>query len=51
MGFLLGASPAQATEVISDGDIAAGDFTGDGKADVASIWASRLCYWCHFTGA
>jgi hypothetical protein len=27
-----------------DGDIAAGDFTGDGKADVASIWASGLWY-------
>ena len=27
-----------------DGDIAAGDFTGDGKADVASIWSSGLWY-------
>jgi hypothetical protein len=27
-----------------DGDIAAGDFTGDGKADVASIWKSGLWY-------
>ncbi len=27
-----------------DGDIAAGDFTGDGKADVASIWNSGLWY-------
>ena len=26
------------------GDIAAGDFTGDGKADVASIWPSGLWY-------
>jgi hypothetical protein len=27
-----------------DGDIAAGDFTGDGQADVASIWGSSLYY-------
>jgi hypothetical protein len=27
-----------------EGDIAAGDFTGDGKADVASIWSSGLWY-------
>jgi hypothetical protein len=26
------------------GDIAAGDFTGDGKADVASSWSSGLWY-------
>jgi hypothetical protein len=26
------------------GDIAAGDFTGDGKADVASIWGNGLWY-------
>ena len=25
-------------------DIAAGDFTGDNKADVASIWSSGLWY-------
>ena len=28
----------QMTAYITDGDIAAGDFTGDGKADVASCW-------------
>jgi hypothetical protein len=27
-----------------DGDIAAGDFTGDGRDDVASIWTSGLFY-------
>ena len=27
-----------------DGDIAAGDFSGDGKADVASIWGNGLWY-------
>jgi hypothetical protein len=26
------------------GDIAAGDFTGDGLADVASIWSSGIWY-------
>ena len=26
------------------GDIAAGDYTGDGKADVASNWSSGLWY-------
>ena len=26
------------------GDIAAGDFTGDGKADVASCWSNGLWY-------
>ena len=29
---------------VPSGDIAAGDFTGDGKADVASIWSSGLYY-------
>ena len=29
---------------IPSGDIAAGDFTGDGKADVASNWSSGLWY-------
>jgi hypothetical protein len=29
---------------VPSGDIAAGDFTGDGKADVASCWASGLWY-------
>ena len=29
---------------VPSGDIAAGDFTGDGKADVASIWSSGLWY-------
>jgi hypothetical protein len=35
------------TEIISktpDGDIAAGDFTGDGKADIAGIFYSELWY-------
>ena len=34
----------QMTSSVTDGDIAAGDFTGDGKADVASIWPSGLWY-------
>jgi hypothetical protein len=34
----------QMTADSTTGDIAAGDFTGDGKADVASIWASGLWY-------
>ena len=34
----------QMTASITTGDIAAGDFTGDGKADVASIWPSGLWY-------
>ena len=29
---------------VPSGDIAAGDFTGDGKADVAAIWNSGLYY-------
>ena len=29
---------------VPSGDIAAGDFTGDGKADVASCWSSGLWY-------
>jgi len=29
---------------VPSGDIAAGDFTGDGKADVASKWSSGLWY-------
>ena len=29
---------------VPSGDIAAGDFTGDGKADVASIWSSGLWF-------
>jgi len=40
------------------GDIAAGDFNGDGKADVASIWGSGLWYqdgatldWTKVTGS
>jgi hypothetical protein len=32
------------TADFTDGDIAAGDFTGDGTADVASSWASGLWY-------
>jgi hypothetical protein len=32
------------TSETTTGDIAAGDFTGDGKADVASIWAGGLWY-------
>jgi hypothetical protein len=34
----------QMTSSIPTGDIAAGDFTGDGRADVASIWVSGLWY-------
>jgi len=34
----------QMTPYTTDGDIAAGDFTGDGKADVASIWTDGLWY-------
>ena len=34
----------QMTTSTTTGDIAAGDFTGDGKADVASIWPSGLWY-------
>jgi hypothetical protein len=34
----------QMTSSVTDGDIAAGDFTGDGIADVASIWSSGLWY-------
>jgi hypothetical protein len=29
---------------VPSGDIAAGDFTGDGKADVASCWSRGLWY-------
>jgi hypothetical protein len=29
---------------VPSGDMAAGDFTGDGKADVASIWPGGLWY-------
>ena len=32
------------TSSATSGDIAAGDFTGDGKADVASNWSSGLWY-------
>ncbi len=32
------------TAEVTTGDIAAGDFTGDGKADVASIWSNGLWY-------
>jgi hypothetical protein len=32
------------TTSVTDGDIAAGDFTGDGIADVASFWPSGLYY-------
>jgi hypothetical protein len=32
------------TPSVTDGDIAAGDFTGDGIADVASIWGNGLWY-------
>ncbi len=46
------------TSDIPDGDIAAGDFTGDGKADVASIYSSGLWYqdgatldWTKVTGS
>jgi hypothetical protein len=34
----------QMTEDSTNGDIAAGDFTGDGRDDVASIWTSGLFY-------
>ena len=34
----------QMTSYTTTGDIAAGDFTGDGKADVASIWSDGLWY-------
>ncbi len=34
----------QMTAEVTTGDIAAGDFTGDGKADVASIWSDGLWY-------
>ena len=34
----------QMTDDTLDGDIAAGDFTGDGIADVASIWPGGLWY-------
>ena len=34
----------QMTAFAPTGDIAAGDFTGDGKTDVASIWDSSLWY-------
>ena len=34
----------QMEDSATDGDIAAGDFTGDGKADVASIWPGGLYY-------
>jgi hypothetical protein len=32
------------TSDATDGDIAAGDFNGDGIADVASIWPGGLWY-------
>ena len=32
------------TSDLTKGDIAAGDFTGDGIADVASTWSSGLWY-------
>jgi hypothetical protein len=34
----------QMTSGTPDGDIAAGDFTGDNKADVASCWSNGLWY-------
>ena len=34
----------QMTADVTTGDIAAGDFSGDGKADVASIWSDGLRY-------
>jgi len=34
----------QMTASTPTGDIAAGDFTGDGKADVASCWSNGLWY-------
>ncbi|MEN8691857.1 MAG: reprolysin-like metallopeptidase [Desulfobacterales bacterium] len=34
----------QMTADVTMGDIAAGDFTGDGKADIVSIWSSGLWY-------
>ena len=35
---------AQMTSETTTGDIAAGDFTGDGKADVAFVWSDGLWY-------
>ncbi len=32
------------TSYTTNRDIAAGDFTGDGRVDVASIWSSDLYY-------
>ena len=34
----------QMTAIAPTGDIAAGDFTGDGKADIASCWGNGLWY-------
>ncbi len=34
----------QMSDQVTTGDIAAGDFTADGKADVASIWSDGLWY-------
>ena len=41
---VVGSGWTQMTTSTTTGDIAAGDFTGDGKADVASIWPSGLWY-------
>jgi hypothetical protein len=41
---LVASAWTQMTSYATDGDIAAGDFTGDGKADVASIWSDGLWY-------
>jgi len=41
---VVAAAWTQMTPFSTTGDIAAGDFTGDGKADVASIWSDGLWY-------
>ena len=41
---VVGSSWTNMTSYTTSGDIAAGDFTGDGKADVASCWSDGLWY-------